>query len=218
MSFGFVALNILRILGFVILGILALVLFLLILILFVPIPYSGEVSKYEEFKYKIKVFGITIAGTDKPKRPKKPKEKKEEEPKEKKPFSETIQDVFKKISNIYEELTSPANSYTLNKLMSKILTIFKHIGPRRLDADADFGMEDPSMTGMITGVVSVFPLCYSNHVAIRPNFDCETNYFRGYAKLRGHVQTCFIIGPVLSVLFDRTVLKNLVRILKKINK
>lgn len=219
MAPGIIVLSVLKIIGFVLLGILALVLLVILLALFLPITYKIYVSKYEEFKYRIKVLFITVASSDKPKREKKPKKKKKEaSTEEKKSLIDQLKELYHVIKNVYEELTKPANSYTLGQLSKKLVRILKSYGPRRLDCDIDYGMDDPSITGIITGGISVFPLAYYEHVDIRPDFSADENYFKGYASLSGRVQLCVAVHSILSLFGDRTVRKNIFRILNKINK
>lgn len=51
---------VLKIIGWVLLGILGLLLFLLLLILFVPVPYRVHAEYGEAFSYRIRIFGIRI--------------------------------------------------------------------------------------------------------------------------------------------------------------
>lgn len=214
-----VILSILKIIGFVLLGVLALALIIILVALFLPITYEIYVSKYDEFKYKIKILFITVISSDKPKKEKeKHKKKKNKEDEEKKPFLEQIKELYHVVKTIYEELTRPANSYTLGQLSKKLVKIVKSYGPRRLDCNVDFGMDDPSITGMIAGAISVFPLVYTDHVNVRPDFNTDNNFFRGYASLKGHIQLCVAVGAIFSLLGDKVVRKNVIRILKKISK
>lgn len=51
---------ILKIIGWILLGILGLFLFLIVLVLFVPVPYRVRAEYGEAFSYQIRIFGIRI--------------------------------------------------------------------------------------------------------------------------------------------------------------
>jgi len=110
-----ILLLILKIIGITILAILGLVLLVLALVLFVPIFYkvriihnpketkiTGKVSflwpaivvvvqYFKKLSYKVKLFGISLLDSEKPKKEKKPKKKKEKKPKKKKEKKKKVQ-------------------------------------------------------------------------------------------------------------------------------
>ena len=120
-----ILLLILKIIGITILAILGLVLLVLALVLFVPIFYkvriihnpketkiTGKVSflwpaivvvvqYFKKLSYKVKIFGISLLDSEKPKKEKKPKKKKEKKPKKKKVKKK------KKIQSGEEKETAP---------------------------------------------------------------------------------------------------------------
>ena len=118
---------ILKIIGITILAILGLILLVLVLVLFVPVFYkvriihnpketkiTGKVSflwpvivvvvqYFKKLSYKIKLFGISLLDSEKPKKEKPPKKKKEKKPKKKKEKKKTEgpaeEDVFLPLEN-----------------------------------------------------------------------------------------------------------------------
>lgn len=72
------------------------------------------------------------------------------------------------------------------------------IRPRRLTGRVAFGLEDPSRTGQIVGVLAVIPLFYQTDLRILPDFETEHAYAAGNIYAKGRMMmihaVVFLVG------------------------
>lgn len=133
------------------------------------------------------------------------------EKKQEKKFSEGVWNTMKRIRT---ELTDEGNRRAVLHLLREVRKLLRHIGPRRVMADASFSMGDPANTGYATAALSVCPFVYGKKCRITPDFVTEALYIRGWMDVRGHV--CFVhtAAAGLRLLFDRDIRK----IIKKLRR
>ena len=111
----------------------------------------------------------------------KKKEKSKRQKKEKRDFS------FNKISSIIDFIRNRENSKVLSYLKDKAIWLLKKLSPKKINGFVRFGFEDPSYTGMVTGIISMFPIAYQEKFSVIPNFmekELEADVFvSGYIRL-----------------------------------
>jgi hypothetical protein len=99
----------------------------------------------------------------------------------------------------WDENILPAATF----LCRKLLWLLKKIRPRELEADMDFCLGDPSMTGTATGILSLIPACYGKNVRICPDFERDDIYFQGYLDIKGIVFLIHFVYLIISVFFNK---------------
>ena len=242
---------ILKIIGWLLLGIVGLLLVLILLVLFFPIPYhiwlNGDSGSTSDFSYWIKIFWIQVVPRKEKKKKKPKKSKKKSIPnqtlrdrdehvaehvaehapehvpeqkvsdKKKKPkrsgSSKEKHDIHKtldRIKGICAVLTAPDNQRACKHILGEIRRLLHFIGPRRIQADADFSLGDPSYTGYATAALSVCPFAYGKRTRITPDFVTEELYIKGRIDVRGHVCLVHVAAAGIRLLLDkdiRTIIK-----------
>ena len=199
---------------FIILGILlGLVLLFTALVLCVPVRYRAAGDNHEKIQYSFKVswllsvvavkkkkdseqivfsvFGIPIKrmGNEKPVKKTVVKSEKEKEP-------EPLQDNK-------EETGEPVLAAQEEK---------KYLAPKKVRGTFAFGTGDPSSTGLVTGLISLFPIAYQEGVYVTPDF--EEKRLAADFFVKGRIRVIYFLRLFLRLYQD----KELKRMWKQIHR
>ena len=228
-----VFLLILKIIGIVILSLLALVLFLVILLLAVPFRYRGRFEKEEgvaayaavswlfrivDFKVsygegglspELRVFWL-FRKTDF--RGKKPAEKKEKEKKEKpaepeeekKTLKERFEEAKTKAKKVFRLIDNDRVKNALSVLFDRLKKILKSVLPKKISGNAVFGLNGPYDTARALSVMSVLMPLHKNAVEITPDF--ERNVLEAEVSFRGRVILGALAFYALTLILHKDVI------------
>ena len=123
-------------------------------------------------------------------------------------IDEKLDNIKKKTNRIKKFWNLECTVKTRKYLKKYIISIFKHIRPRKIKGYVHYGFEEPYKTGQITGYLSLMPFVYQKGFSLEPDF--YNKVLEGHIYMRGHVQ----IGYLLRIVFNI----NLWRTLKVIKK
>lgn len=88
-------------------------------------------------------------------------------------------------------------------LIKKTFWILSRIKPTVMEADLDFSLGDPALTGGATGIISLWPVCYGKKCRIIPDFESDDPYLWGSISLKGIVFLWHIVYLIISVYFNK---------------
>lgn len=88
-------------------------------------------------------------------------------------------------------------------LIKKTFWILSRIKPTVMEADLDFSLGDPALTGGATGIISLWPVCYGKKCRIIPDFESDDPYIWGSISLKGIVFLWHIVYLIISVYFNK---------------
>ncbi len=127
--------------------------------------------------------------------------------------TDNITDKFKQLYDKYSLVKiffqDENNKIGLKYGYSNLKGILRHIKPRKVIANIEFGTGDPSSTGQILGVAAVFMGIYGNSVKIIPDFENEV--IKGDFYCRGRIQSLILLIIGIKVIRNRnikTLIKN----------
>lgn len=144
--------------------------------------------------------------------------KKRKKKKLKKSKKSKITDKFKKIWNdikfYYRMLKDEHNKAAFNHCMKYLKKLLKHYMPRKAVGFVNFGLTDPSNTGLITGFLSLFPFMYTGKFRVYPDFCFDKNYINGEIHIKGHMRFVHLLNAFILVYFNRDV-KRFIKLMKK---
>ena len=63
------------------------------------------------------------------------------------------------------------NKKLLKRLYREIKELLKYLAPKKVRGTFAFGTGDPSSTGLVTGLISLFPIAYQEGVYVTPDFE-----------------------------------------------
>ena len=91
----------------------------------------------------------------------------------------------------------------LNKLNTELINLLKAIMPYKLYLKAEFSAGSPDKTGMVLGILAMFPIGYRNKWKIRPDFEREEIYIDSEFDIKGHIFLYKILVIAIRVLVDK---------------
>lgn len=91
----------------------------------------------------------------------------------------------------------------LNKIKTELINLLKAIMPYKLYLRAEFSAGSPDKTGMVLGILAMFPIGYKNKWKIRPDFEREEIYIDSEFDIKGHIFLYKILVIAIRVLVDK---------------
>ena len=200
------------------------------------IQYSFKVSwllsvvavkkKKDSEQIVFSVFGIPIKrmGNEKPVKKNVVKSEKEKEPEplqdnKKRTFSRTKKAKKKKNKKnfSFQGLSSimkcvKQNKKLLKRLYREIKELLKYLAPKKVRGTFAFGTGDPSSTGLVTGLISLFPIAYQEDVYVTPDF--EEKRLAADFFVKGRMRVIYFLRLFLRLYQD----KELKRMWKQIHR
>ncbi len=130
----------------------------------------------------------------------KPKKKRTKEK-----LSDKIKNIKSKFVEIKKKVDDPRNRKAVRHLKDELVRLLKAIWPKRCSGYLQYGFSDPSITGEITGVISLLPLAYQKRLHIIPDFAADENYFEGEITIKGRLMIVTLVAIALRLLLDKNV-------------
>lgn len=127
-------------------------------------------------------------------------------------IDEKLDKIKKKTNRIKKFWNLECTVKTRKYLKKYIISIFKHIRPRKIKGYVHYGFEEPYKTGQITGYLSLMPFVYQKGFSLEPDF--YNKVLEGHIYMRGHLQ----IGYLLRIVFNINLWRTLKVIKKLTNK
>lgn len=91
----------------------------------------------------------------------------------------------------------------LNKIKTELINLLKAIMPYKLYLKAEFSAGSPDKTGMVLGILAMFPIGYRNKWKIRPDFEREEIYIDSEFDIKGRIFLYKILVIAIRVLVDK---------------
>lgn len=113
---------------------------------------------------------------------------------------EKIKHLTGKIKKILKDDSCKA---ALNKIKTELINLLKAIMPYKLYLKAEFSAGSPDKTGMVLGILAMFPIGYRNKWKIRPDFEREEIYIDSEFDIKGHIFLYKILVIAIRVLVDK---------------
>ena len=114
-----------------------------------------------------------------------------------------IKKIWKFVKEFYAFLTDSAHVLAFQKFKAEILSLAKHLKPRKLKGTVRFGLEDPYHTGQVLAGLSVLYPFYGERISIIPDF--EEKGIEGNVYAKGHIRTIYFLRMILKLFFDKDV-------------
>jgi hypothetical protein len=119
---------------------------------------------------------------------------------------------FHKISGIIDFIRDKENINAFRKIVGELRSLLRYLGPQVLRGEFILGTGDPSSTGLLFGVLSLFPVTYEDDVHICPDF--EKKIFQMEGEIRGRIRVIYLVRLGIRLYRD----EELISLWKKINR
>ncbi len=107
---------------------------------------------------------------------------------------------IKKFQKLYSD---KKNKAAIGHLKNELFLILKRTCPKKLALTAEFSTGEPDTTGILLGLIAMFPIGYTNRWQITPDFESDNAFAKGNFKIQGRIFTVSIIAALLRILFDK---------------
>lgn len=105
-----------------------------------------------------------------------------------------LKQVSDKKDNIVNYLKEKESKDALNVLKTMCFKLLRHISPRKIKGNIEFGFSDPATTGQVYGFICLFYGVYGEKLLITPDFENEIMKGKLYVRGRIRIFTLLIIG------------------------
>ena len=119
-----------------------------------------------------------------------------------------IDAICQKIKNVnsiknefVEYLKKEESKLAIRKIKTIIFEMFKKLLPRKFNAKFKFGFEDPSTTGKILGISSIFYGIYGDNIELEADFDNVV--LEGEYKFKGKIRLINIVTAAIKIILNK---------------
>ena len=109
---------------------------------------------------------------------------------------------LEKIKRLLAFLQKKETAHTYEKLKIQACKLLRYICPTKLYLKGSFATGAPDMTGILFGILCMFPFAYTNRWELQADFESEEFYTDLEFDIRGHVFVFQILAIALSLFFD----------------
>lgn len=222
---------VLKIIGFVLLGVLALILLLILEALFVPFCYrvkgnnkdanvwvKGRISwlfslfrlniLFEDNKLSLKAYFLFFKVMDSDKKSSKAAKNvvKEEKTEEEHDESNNFKEIVDKIIKNKDLLLSDATKDTIYNMLESTKSLVKHILPRKIKGDIIYSLGSPDNTGYLLGIICMLYGIIPEGLNIDGDFDSDA-YVSFDVSLKGHFFGIIFVIVALRTIKDKNIRK-----------
>ena len=106
-------------------------------------------------------------------------------------------------SDFHKKWKDEHNRSAVQFFLKKILWLIKKTKPNILQADVEYSLGDPALTGLATGIISLCPGCYGRKTRILPDFESQDIYANGWIEIKGIVFFVHIVYLIVSIFFNK---------------
>lgn len=127
---------------------------------------------------------------------------------------EKISDLFRQAEKIKAVLTDEQNHKAFSVIWKELMYLLKHSRFRKIDAELNFALWEPSATGQALGVIAMFPAFYQYDIGIYPDFEADKTYVKGTFLVKGHIRLVHVLISGIRLVKERDI-RNLIKMIFK---
>lgn len=113
-----------------------------------------------------------------------------------------IENLGRAITNFRDFTENPVHRAAFGRLKEAFIRLLEAVAPSKLKLHAKFSTGAPDTTGILLGVIALFPAAYQNRWVIVPDFETDRMYVEADFDVRGHIFCYQILGILLRIFFD----------------
>lgn len=118
-------------------------------------------------------------------------------------FSDKIKEISSWKDKILAYLSEETHKKAFHKLLKETLYLLKKLKPKKLNADVEFGFEDPYTTGTVLAYASMLYPFYGDNINLKPNF--EESIIKGNVFLKGYMRISYFANMGIRLLLNKNI-------------
>lgn len=99
---------------------------------------------------------------------------------------------FDIVSTIIEFIRDTDNKSAFRYVFGEFWDLLCYLGPQKIRGRFVVGTGDPSSTGILIGIISLFPVVYREGVTVRPDFEAEEAVFQADSEMKGRIRVWYL--------------------------
>ena len=116
---------------------------------------------------------------------------------------DTMKSLVEKKEKLTDFITDEAHRSTFFALIKELKRLLRFLKPKHLEADIEFGFDDPYLTGQILAALSMIYPFIGTHVEIQPDF--EQKVLKGNLLISGKIRVFYIIIMLWNLIWNKNV-------------
>ena len=120
--------------------------------------------------------------------------------------------IIKKVVRVIRTLVEEE---ILHYILPRLGRLLYRIRPRVLTGEAEFGFDDPAVTGLVCGGIAAVPALLGTGLKICPDFETEKTYFRGEVFLKGRILILWVVVFVIAMMRKKEIRRAIGSIMKR---
>jgi hypothetical protein len=109
---------------------------------------------------------------------------------------------FETLSGIISFIREETTRYAVVTLKNELMSLLRYLSPQRIEGEFRIGLDDPALTGLLIGGISLVPFFYQKGLQITPDF--EERVFRGNGKIKGRIRVIYFVRLIIRIYRDDT--------------
>lgn len=116
---------------------------------------------------------------------------------------DTMKSLVEKKEKLTDFITDEAHRSTFFALIKELKRLLRFLKPKHLEADIEFGFDDPYLTGQILAALSMIYPFIGTHVEIQPDF--EQKVLKGNLLISGKIRVFYVIIMLWNLIWNKNV-------------
>ena len=112
-----------------------------------------------------------------------------------------------KFFNILKNIKAVYDTGLIQRIWPVILVFLRRIKPKKISGEIEFGLDDPSKTGMLLGAAAVIVPLSQEEFHLYPDFDTDKNYVSGQVLAKGNIFIIHVLILIIKLAADKDVRK-----------
>lgn len=118
-------------------------------------------------------------------------------------FCDKMKALMRKKERLSAFITNETHKSAFHKVLAEFRRFLGYLHPKRLEAEVEFGFEDPALTGYTLAWISLIYPVFGEYVEIQPDF--HHRILKGRLFAEGKIRILYVLIPAWNLIWDKNV-------------
>lgn len=118
-------------------------------------------------------------------------------------FCDKMKALMRKKERLSAFITNETHKSAFHKVLAEFRRFLGYLHPKRLEAEIEFGFEDPALTGYTLAWISLIYPMFGEYVEIQPDF--HHRILKGNLLAEGKIRILYVLIPAWNLIWDKNV-------------